>query len=57
MVGGLDAELLLGSNFGVAGERFFDVSVMSTDIICRGKGAIKLLSQLLTVLARCTKIE
>lgn len=57
MVGGLDAELLLGSNFGVAGERFFDVSVMSANIICRGKGAIKLLSQLLTVLARCTKIE
>ena len=56
-MGGLDAELLLGSDFGVAGERLFDVRVMSTDIISGGKGAIKLLCQLLTILACCAKIE
>ena len=57
MLGGLDAELLLRSDVSVAGEGLFDVRMVRVDITSRGKGAVKLFSQLLTVLARCAKVE
>ena len=57
VVCGLDAELLLRSDVSVAGKGLFDVRMVRADITSRGKGAVKLFSQLLTVLACRVKVE